>query len=111
MNIMFRYHISTTGHSSARYGPCEICGEHVSEVFCQREEQTYDASEALQHIKQLKSNGTYKFGTPSGWTERGCFSYFGHRSCLEGKQRESKQEKVAPKPLLTNTNPVQLALF
>ena len=27
------YRIATTGHSSTRLGPCEVCSEHVTEVF------------------------------------------------------------------------------
>jgi hypothetical protein len=27
------YRLTTTGHSSNRYGACEVCNKHASEVF------------------------------------------------------------------------------
>lgn len=33
-----RYRLSSTKHSSQRYGNCEVCGKHASEVFVQVEE-------------------------------------------------------------------------
>ena len=32
---MYRYQLRSTNYSSARYGLCEVCGEHASEVFSQ----------------------------------------------------------------------------
>lgn len=30
---MSLFELKTTGHSSSRYGVCEVCGTHASEVF------------------------------------------------------------------------------
>ena len=51
------YRIKTTTYNSARYGPCEVCHKHCSEVFLQA---------------HLKTTGAY------------VSSAFGHRECLEG---------------------------
>lgn len=34
--------LKSTGHSSLRLGPCEICGQHVSEVFMRLTEDGLD---------------------------------------------------------------------
>lgn len=39
------YRIKSTGNSSARFGPCEVCGKHVSEVFIQTEGKIYQPKE------------------------------------------------------------------
>ncbi|MCL4296270.1 MAG: hypothetical protein KJ077_11100 [Anaerolineae bacterium] len=69
--ITYRYRLSSTGNSSAKYGPCEVCGKHASEVFSQSEEREYE---------------------PGQWTGLGCHSYFGHKECLEGKRRGQGRE-------------------
>lgn len=33
----YKYKLISTGESSSRYGPCEVCGKHVSEVYHQIE--------------------------------------------------------------------------
>ena len=63
--MTYKYAINSTGGSSAKYGNCEVCGKHASEVFLQIEERKY--SEGYTHFK--------------------CNSYFGHRECLESKRR------------------------
>ena len=68
----YRYRLTNTGHSSARFGPCEVCGLHVSEVYIQIEQREFE----------------------SGWTGYECFSYFGHEACLRGKQRKPEMEAV-----------------
>jgi hypothetical protein len=62
---MYRYRLSSTGGSSAKYGPCEVCGQHATEVFQQTEEQAYE----------------------EGWTQHECQRLFGHEDCLLAKRR------------------------
>lgn len=66
---MYRYKLYSTGYSSARYGACEICNEHVSEVFHQTEERLYT------------------FGRILKWTQLDCQSLYGHKDCLISQQR------------------------
>jgi len=65
MPTKYFYKLISQKASSTKYGLCEICGEHVSEVFHQIESRSYD----------------------DGITYEGCKDYFGHKNCLEGKQR------------------------
>lgn len=67
----YRYRIVQMGDSSDRYGACEVCGQHVPDVYYQVEERHY------QHDAQDKS----------GWTHHQCASLFGHLDCLAAKQR------------------------
>ncbi len=63
------YRIKSTGHSSARLGGCEVCGEHVTEVFLQVEGLTFDNDGEL------------------AITYADCRDLFGHRGCLlEGRK-------------------------
>lgn len=61
----YRYRLISTGESSQKYGKCEICGEHASEVFHQIEEKKY----------------------PQGWTHAECHDAFGHEKCLKNIRR------------------------
>lgn len=65
---MYRYRLSSTGASSDKFGPCEICGKHASEVFLQVEQQKYGEQD-------------------NEWTEYQCKSYFGHKECLLNQRR------------------------
>ena len=69
----YRYRLTLTGASSQKYGPCEVCGGHASEVFHQVEERrcVYWAPNGVLH---------------QGWTRQGCKDVFGHRECLRGDQ-------------------------
>lgn len=67
----YRYKLTSTGYSSSRYGPCEVCGRHASEVFYQSEERAYERLGGI------------------GWTFDGCRCLFGHRECLLAKRRAS----------------------
>jgi hypothetical protein len=67
----FRYRLNSTGASSAKYGVCEVCGEHASEVFIQSETQLFDLHGAIRE------------------THFGCRTLFGHKACLEGEQRKA----------------------
>lgn len=61
----YHYTLKSTGDSHAKYGPCEVCGGEPAEVFHQIETR----------------QGTH------GLTHEGCRDLFGHRECLEEKQR------------------------
>lgn len=38
---IYRYHLINTGQSSAKFGNCQVCAGHVSEVWRQVEERQY----------------------------------------------------------------------
>lgn len=68
----YRYRIKSTGLSSARFGPCEVCKKHCSEVFHQVEQKEFVSVEKPGEISL---------------THYECWDYFGHEQCLIGKQR------------------------
>lgn len=77
---MYRYKVKSTGYSSARFGPCQVCKEHVSEVFTQREHQLCSYMD--------EEGGSF-------WAiNRGLF---GHEKCLKGQRK--KPEVAWPKDL------------
>ena len=59
--LQYDYRLKTTGYSSERYGPCEVCGEHCSEVFYQVESK--------------------------GGSRHKCRDLFGHETCLVAARR------------------------
>ena len=65
----YRYKIISTMGNSAQFGNCQICKKHASEVFHQIEEYNFGVDEEK-------------------WTYARCFDYFGHKECLQKKQRE-----------------------
>ena len=67
---MFHYKVISTGESSAKYGNCEICGKRCAEVFHQIESSDYTDYEG-NHSR----------------TYYNCHEYFGHKECIESKQR------------------------
>lgn len=67
---VYVYRIKNTGGSSARFGPCEVCGKPCSEVFYQVEGLTF--SDAVTQL---------------GVTYMGCRSLFGHKECLRKARR------------------------
>lgn len=69
----YRYNLSSTGESSSAYGVCEVCGKHATEVYSQSEERYYK----FEHNEKVYE----------GWTHNKCKDYFGHKECLESKQR------------------------
>jgi hypothetical protein len=69
----YRYCIKSTGGSSDKYGVCSVCGKHVTEVFNLIEERYYNIE---------KDNKIFE-----GWTKNQCYDIFGHKECLESKQR------------------------
>ena len=68
---MYKYKIYSTGYSSERFGLCEICNKHVSDVFHQVEGRQY------------KSGSGKK-----GWTRFNCHSLYGHKDCLISQQKD-----------------------
>ena len=69
----FRYEISSTNESSDKYGKCDVCGKHASEVFHQMEEQYY----RIEHDGKVYE----------GWTKHECHDHFGHEQCLLAQRR------------------------
>lgn len=63
------YRISSTFASSSKYGNCEVCGNHVAEVYSQVEakEYTFDGKE--------------------GYTYHNCHNIFGHKECIQNKMK------------------------
>lgn len=69
----FRYKLISTGESSGKYGKCDVCGEHCTEVFHQLEEKHYH----FEHDGEVFD----------GWTKHEAHDYFGHENCLTEKRR------------------------
>jgi len=69
---VYRYRIRSTGDSSRKYGNCEICDQHASEMFIQVEERQY-----------------FNLGkSEQGWTQYKCKTSFGHYDCLVNGRRK-----------------------
>lgn len=64
------YRIKSTRNSSAKFGPCEVCGKACSEVFHQVEGRTFDLDGRI------------------AITYHECKNRFGHEECLRGKRRK-----------------------
>lgn len=87
MADLYRYRLSSTGESSRRFGPCDVCGEHVSEVFLQTEEKRFYIDEGdLAMIDDPETRAEWQ-ETGWGWTQHECFDYFGHKECLMEMRR------------------------
>ena len=56
----YRYNLKSTGNSSIKYGKCEVCKQHATEVFRQSEEREY---------------------APGKWS-MSSIDLFGHEQCL-----------------------------
>lgn len=68
---VMRYQLKSTGHSSERYGVCEVCGQHASEVFHLTSYMLYER----------KGRGALN---GFGWT---CgIDLFGHADCLRARR-------------------------
>lgn len=65
---LYRYAIRRLNAGSAKYGPCEVCRAHASEMYYQMEE------------RQFLYNGRMH------WTSHECHSTFGHEECLITKR-------------------------
>ncbi len=69
---MFTYKINSTGESSKKYGVCEVCKQHASEVFLQTEFKRYE----FEH-----NHKKYE-----GWKITNIL--FGHKECLIKSRKE-----------------------
>ena len=67
MSQKYRYFKRSMSASSSKYGVCEICKEHVTNVHIQIEEREYKA--------EL-------------WTQDKCHTLFGHEHCLDKKRKK-----------------------
>jgi len=65
----YQYKLKRMGASSDKYGPCEVCNKHVSDVFNQIES------------KEIGIGGW------GGETRARCHNLFGHEECLISKRR------------------------
>jgi len=70
--MAYRYKLTDTGQSSAKYGKCEVCGEHCSEVFYQTEQREY--------FSPVTNSPALTFAD--------CTNLFGHKNCLITKQKK-----------------------
>ena len=57
--------------SSVKYGACEVCGKHCTEVYHQAENLRFDLDEI-----------DIADGLTDGWTYHGATDLVGHESCL-----------------------------
>jgi hypothetical protein len=80
----YHYRLTSTGGSSYKYGLCEVCRTHVSEVFLQTEVREYQiyASDPPE-VRRLHPAAI-------GYTEYKCHTIFGHMACLESRRRNIK---------------------
>ncbi|MEX4004171.1 hypothetical protein AB4Y38_35405 [Paraburkholderia sp. EG285A] len=78
-----RYRLVNLGYSSERYGVCEVCAEHVSEVH-------YQTHERLFMDRHATPDHPHRFG----WTN--VSGTFGHRTCLERARKGDTQLPVQP---------------
>ena len=72
----YQYTLIAKRHSSASYGPCEVCKSPASEVYHQTERRQY-----------TRSDGS------TGWSHEGCTDTFGHRDCLLALRRHSSPDQ------------------
>ena len=85
INGIHLYRLTNMEHSSKRYGPCEVCGEHVSDVHLQ--------SEYVQGWKQGESNWKVTEDSPK----------FGHEQCLKNLRKAGKVIEINSFTLGSNT--------
>jgi hypothetical protein len=74
---VFRYTLIKKQHSSAVYGPCEVCHRAASDVYHQTEQRRYTRSDGSE-----------------GWTNAKCSDKFGHLECLKAIRSESATASV-----------------
>lgn len=74
---MFAYRMRSTRHSSVKFGPCECCDRHATEVFVMTE------FEAVPYLINLGSTET----DPSRDDYSHVRMMWGHRECLIGQQQ------------------------
>lgn len=79
--MTYRYSLRDTGISSHSLGTCEICKQWCDSVWTQVEERKYN---------QSPTGLTYQ----EGWTVKGCHHLFGHKECLESKQKNQSSTET-----------------
>jgi hypothetical protein len=68
----YRYRLVCTQYSSSKFGVCEQCGTHASEIWYQMEERRYFPERFIPSL-----------GEGEHWTGQDCHDLFGHKECLE----------------------------
>lgn len=81
----YRYRVVSTGGSSARYGPCEVCKGTCDVVYHQVEERFF----TFQNETTGKKH--------AGWTSKDCSDLFGHEECVKSRQRQ-RVRGILPNP-------------
>ena len=76
--LITRYRLTSTGHSSIRFGKCEVCGTHTAEVFHQVEQKLYPRYSEEPQAADAPTGYT--------WTFWRCTDLFGHEECLKSRQ-------------------------
>lgn len=69
-----RYRLTRLKASSDKYGPCEVCKKHVSDMHYQVEERYFRHTSGRPPFQE-------------GWTHADCRSIFGHEACLSARRR------------------------
>jgi hypothetical protein len=76
--MAYHYRLRSTGASSDRFGPCEVCGKRASEIFIQAEMRDIETADCVDRM----------YATGNGRTYAGCRPHvFGHEECLKSRQR------------------------
>lgn len=70
----FEYVVYGTMYGSDRYGKCEVCDEHCSQVFVARSRRPYDDDGTIRYTE-------YKCPR---WEGNNSISIWGHEDCVEG---------------------------
>ena len=70
--MAYHYTMKDLGAGSAKFGPCEVCGQKCDTTYYQSE--TRDFTSAVTKV--------------SGQTHHGCHHIYGHRECLLAQRKE-----------------------
>lgn len=68
MSTTYQITVKSTGHSSARFGACELCGKHAAEVFVGKRLAEYEP-------------GQFTHSTSAGAIGH----TFGHEACVRAR--------------------------
>ncbi|MCP4569035.1 MAG: hypothetical protein GY841_15785 [FCB group bacterium] len=71
-DTVYVYRLTNMAHSSAKFGNCQVCNKHVSEVHLQ-----------TKYGQCKKANGKYF------WADQGAL--WGHKDCVIGKRETGKK--------------------
>ena len=67
----YKYTLKSWEASSQKYGNCEVCGQHVTEIYHQTEERKY--------FDPMDNGFSY--------TRHNCTDLIGHKDCLVSQRR------------------------